>query len=65
MLYVKNLPTWERTLRVAGGLALAGAAWVWVPGIWGTVLAASALGTAVSGVLGFCPACAMVGRKLR
>lgn len=65
MLYVKNLPVWERTLRVGGGLALAAAAWVWVPGGWGTVLAASGLGMAVSGLLGFCPACAMVGRKLR
>ena len=62
--YAKNLPGWERTLRVvlsaaviAGTLALLAAPWSWV-------VASSALGFAVTGLVGFCPACALVGRRL-
>lgn len=65
MFYAKNLPAWERTLRVVVGLA-------------GLVYAALNLGTsplavgvgvtaatlAITGLFGFCPMCAMVGRKL-
>lgn len=65
MLYVKNVPGWERVLRVlagAGGATLA----LWaVPGTAGWLLAAGAAGLVASGLLGFCPACAMVGRRLR
>jgi hypothetical protein len=32
--------------------------------LWGTVAALSAAGLVLSGLVGFCPACAMVGRKL-
>ena len=64
MFYVKNVPTWERLLRVIAGLAAA----VWgvlaLGGLWGAVLALSAAGIVLSGLFGFCPACAMVGRKL-
>lgn len=41
MFYAKNLPNWERVLRV----------------IMGAILA-------MTGLMGFCPMCAMVGRKL-
>ncbi len=65
MLYVKNVPVWERVLRVLAGVA-GGAAAVWaVPGTAGIVLGASAAGLALSGLFGFCPACAMVGRRLK
>ncbi len=64
MLYVKNVPTWERVLRIAMGLmALAFAAMNWGGsnlavgvGVMGTMLA-------VTGLVGFCPMCAMVGRR--
>ncbi|WP_349741600.1 YgaP-like transmembrane domain [Roseateles cavernae] len=64
MLYVKNLPVWERLLRGAGALAM-GAAALLMPGAgpWAWLLAASAAGALLSSLLGFCPACALFGRK--
>ena len=65
MFYAKNLPAWERVARIVLGLV-------------GLIYAALNLGTstlavgvgvtaatlAVTGLFGFCPMCAMVGRKL-
>jgi hypothetical protein len=64
MVYVKNVPTWERMLRAAAGLALAAWSVLVLGGLWGAVVALSAAGMVLSGLFGFCPACAMVGRKL-
>lgn len=64
MFYVKNVPTWERVLRVMAGLAVAAWSVLALDGLWATVLALSAAGMVLSGLFGFCPACAMVGRKL-
>jgi len=64
MFYVKNVPTWERALRVIVGLAVVAWSVLALGGMWGTVLALSAAGIVLSGLFGFCPACAMVGRKL-
>lgn len=64
MFYVKNVPTWERVLRVVTGLMVAAAALALLGGMWGTVLALSAAGIVASGLFGFCPMCAMVGRRL-
>lgn len=66
MLYVKNIPKWERALRLALGVGLVAAAVVHfgsTPMGWG----AGAMGAmaAMSGLLGFCPACAMAGRRLQ
>ncbi|QDQ26444.1 DUF2892 domain-containing protein [Chitinimonas arctica] len=65
MFYVKNVPNWERALRsILGVIALAFAAMNWGSssltmgiGITGAILA-------MTGLIGFCPMCAMVGRKL-
>ena len=65
MFYVKNVPNWERALRLVIGLmSLVYAAMNWngsglaiAMGIMGVVLAITCL-------IGFCPMCAMVGRKL-
>ncbi|HEX2009602.1 MAG TPA: DUF2892 domain-containing protein [Roseateles sp.] len=65
MFYVKNVPNWERVLRVVGGLALGTAAVAAVDGGWGWLLGAGAVGALASGLFGFCPACALVGRRLR
>ena len=68
MFYSKNLPAWERVARVAAGLAMV------LYGVIGPGLAGSAAGVAVAaaggmtmltGFVGFCPACAMVGRRLK
>jgi hypothetical protein len=65
MFFIKNVPIFERILRFAVGAALA---------IFGfrsgmdpmtTALAAgSGLFVALTGLIGFCPMCALVGRKL-
>lgn len=66
MINVKrNLPVWERALRVVSALALIAiglSGWLTstlLLGVW-----AIALTLAVTGLFGFCPACALVGRKL-
>ena len=64
MWYVKNVPNGERVLRVLIGLVGAGLSLALLPGPWSWLGVASAAGLSVSGLLGFCPACAMVGRKL-
>lgn len=64
MLYVKNVPSWERVARVAVGLGLATASVAYfgaTPAGWG--VAAMGLVAPMSGLLGFCPACAMVGGR--
>ena len=64
MFYVKNVPNWERVLRIVLGLMAAGIA----AASWGSPLAVGAgvMGAmiAMTGLVGFCPLCAMVGRKL-
>lgn len=64
MIYVKNVPSWERILRIVMGLMALGFAAM----SWGQPLAmgAGVMGAmlAMTGLFGFCPMCAMVGRKL-
>ncbi len=62
--YVKNVPGWERVLRVVAGTAAGAFALYSFAGPTGWLLAGSAIGIAVSGLVGFCPMCAMVGRRL-
>ena len=65
MFYFKrNVPGWERFVRVAAGLAGAGLALAFAPspiGMWAGV--AGGVMFAATGLVGFCPMCAMVGRK--
>jgi hypothetical protein len=65
MLYVKNVPGWERAMRLAMGVGLLTAS-VFYFGATATGWGVGAIGAmaAMTGLLGFCPACAMVGRKL-
>jgi hypothetical protein len=65
MFYNKNVPGWERVLRVIMGLmSLAYAVTNW--GVSGLAVAMGVMGVmlAMTGLMGFCPMCAMVGRKL-
>lgn len=62
--YAKNLPSWERALRLALSVAAALLALMLLSPPWSWVWASSALGFALTGVVGFCPVCAMVGRRL-
>lgn len=67
MSMTKNVPGWERVVRVVLGLAVAAACGFWAAGghgVVGLVGAAMGLGLAASGLIGWCPLCAMVGRTL-
>lgn len=64
MLYRKNVPGVERAIRVIAGLAMA-AGGVALLGHTGSILLIVGGAVAVAtGFFGFCPACAMVGRRL-
>ena len=65
MFYVKNVPNWERVLRLLAGIGLVVASLMLLGSDWrGWAVGLSGAGLVVSSLLGFCPACAMVGRKL-
>jgi hypothetical protein len=65
MLYLKrNLPAGERAIRVVVALATAAAAVLLLPAGPACWLGlASAVGIALTALVGFCPACALVGRR--
>ncbi|HMY45966.1 MAG TPA: DUF2892 domain-containing protein [Leptospiraceae bacterium] len=69
MIYQKNVPGWERAMRVGLGLLLVVAAAESIysgrPMVLSVGLLFSAIGIVATGFLGWCPACAMVGRKLK
>ena len=64
MFYAKNVPGWERIVRIVMGLMALGFAAM----SWGSPMAMAAvvMGAVLSmtGLIGFCPMCAMVGRTL-
>ena len=64
MFYRKNMGSKESWARVIGGALIVACALTLI-GLTplGAVLAASGMLTAVTGLIGFCPACAMAGRK--
>ncbi len=66
MFYIKNVPGWERALRILMGMgALVFAVLNW--NVSGFAVAMGVMGAmlAMTGLFGFCPMCAMVGRKLK
>jgi hypothetical protein len=66
MLYVKNLPAWERTLRVLVGVAIIGFGLYRYHGSFTQFhfMGAGVVAT-LTGFFGFCPACWLVGRRLK
>lgn len=64
MLYRKNVGAKESLARVLGGALIVACSLAQV-GVTplGLVLAASGVITALTGVFGYCPACAMAGRS--
>lgn len=65
MFYVKNVPGWERALRVVMGIALMAMSLLYFgPTVVGWIAGLVGAMAAMTGLVGFCPACAMVGRKL-
>ncbi|MBO6505516.1 MAG: DUF2892 domain-containing protein [Kordiimonadaceae bacterium] len=66
MIYRKNVPSLERRVRVGAGLLLAIAGFTVLQGqSYGNTLGLSGAFVVLTGFFGFCPACAMVGRKLK
>jgi hypothetical protein len=62
--FIKNVPATERIVRLLAAAAVAG--WgVAMGGPFGVTLLAGAAGFALTGLIGFCPMCALVGRKLK
>lgn len=64
MCYVKNVPGWERVVRIVLGAVGAALSILLLKGIVGIVGAVVVAGVTMSGLVGFRPACAMVGRRL-
>ena len=65
MGFNRNVPGWERAARALLGIALlAAVALVPLAGwlLWAAIAAGATL--AVTALAGFCPACAMIGRRL-
>jgi hypothetical protein len=58
-----NLPSIERFIRVLLGLGLAAYAWL-AAAQPNPIFVATGLCLAMTGLIGFCPACALVGRRL-
>lgn len=65
MFYLKNVPIWERLLRLLVGAALVGWGVLGLHGWMSGIAILSSIGLVLSGIFGFCPACAMVGRRLK
>ena len=65
MLYRKNLYRWEQWSRVVLGAGMIGLGLAWMGGAAGYGLAAAGAMLAVTGIVGWCPACATVGRRLK
>ena len=65
MLYVKNVPVWERVMRVVAGVAMVACGLIVLGnGPVGWLFAGAGVVTALTGFFGFCPMCAVAGRKL-
>lgn len=64
-LYFKNVPVVERIARVILAVAVLVPIAVWTIPWWGTaLLATNAAFIALTGFVGFCPACYLAGRRL-
>jgi hypothetical protein len=65
MIFKRNVPGWERGLRSACGIVLLAVAALMPLAGWPLwVVLAGGAGLLVSALAGFCPACALVGRRL-
>lgn len=64
MLYRKNLPLWERVLRATLGVALIVYVALFASSLLPVGIAVcSGLVLAITGMFGYCPMCAIAGRK--
>ncbi|MBR0686946.1 DUF2892 domain-containing protein [Bradyrhizobium manausense] len=59
--YRKNIGGWHQAVRVASGIAVAIAAFVYLTGAPAWLVAFGGAGFALTGLVGYCPMCAMAG----
>lgn len=65
MFFKKNLPMWERVARFVVAIGMVAYGLISFQGLpMGYMIAGAGIFTALTAFVGFCPACAMVGRKL-
>jgi hypothetical protein len=71
MFYRKNLPGWERVMRTIGGVVMVAYGLLGMPRLLsmpgtmaGYLIAGTGAVAVLTGFFGFCPMCAMVGRRL-
>ncbi len=64
MFWIKNIPSWERGLRLAAGAGLIAAGVFTDPLAWKTALIFGGAIAILTALIGFCPACALAGRRL-
>ncbi|WP_157956486.1 DUF2892 domain-containing protein [Dyella sp. C11] len=62
--FMKNVPNWERVVRILLAIAIVILSVSFLPSPWNWIVALSGACFGVTGVVGFCPACALVGRRL-
>jgi hypothetical protein len=63
MFYRKNVFAWEQIARLVIGAATIGGSFYYLGGWPAWLVAATGLYLMLTGIFGFCPACAMIGRK--
>jgi hypothetical protein len=59
--YRKNIGGRHRAVRIAAGIAVAVAAFVYLSGAVAWLVALGGAGFALTGLVGYCPMCAMAG----
>ena len=61
--YRKNIGGVHQAVRIAAGLAVAAAAFVYLAGATAWLVALGGAGFALTGLVGYCPMCAVAGIK--
>jgi DUF2892 family protein len=63
VFYRKNVYAWEQIVRFVVGAAMIGGGFYYLAGWTAWLVAALALYMLLTGIFGYCPACAMIGRR--
>jgi Protein of unknown function (DUF2892) len=64
MIYTKNVPNIERILRSVMGIAMIAIGLLVIKGMIGYAVAGSGVIATLTGSFGFCPMCALAGRRI-
>lgn len=59
--YRNNIGRMQQAMRIVLGAAIVVLGLVMLPGLWAWLAAASGIGMALTGFIGWCPACAVAG----